>query len=52
MPVMLFKQKIERAFAQWLLTRTFDNYFYIKIILDFNMSFNKYICDIFITNYM
>ena len=36
MAVMLFKQKIKQAFPQWLIMRLFDNYFYIKIVLDLN----------------
>ena len=52
MAVMLFKQKIERAFAQWLITRIFDNYFYVKIVLYLNMSVIESSYDIFITNYM
>ena len=49
---MIFKQKIERAFAQWLITRLFDNYFYFKITLDVNVYFIEILIDMFITNYM
>ena len=34
MVIMLFKQQIKRVFPQWLITRLFDDYFYIKILLD------------------
>ena len=42
MAVMLFKQKIKRAFPQWLITRTFfDNNVCIKILLNLNRRFMK-----------
>ena len=48
--VMLFKQKIKQAFAKWLITRLFDNYFYIKIVLDLNRPvIGKNVCYVFIT---
>ena len=37
--VMLFKQKIKRAFPHWLIKRTFDNYFYIKFLLNLYSRF-------------
>ena len=39
MAVILFKQKIERAFAQRLIIRICDDYFDIKIALHPNMYF-------------
>ena len=37
--------KIERAFGQWLITRVFDNYFYIKIVSNLNTRkfFSEYL---------
>ena len=50
--VMLFKQKMRPEFAQWLITREFDNYFCIKIALDLNMYFIENVIGTPIANHM
>ena len=52
MAVMLFKHEIELALDQWLITRTFDNYFCIKILLDLYMFFKISLISKLINNYM